>query len=598
VPTDCSIHCGANSCHTDAVKKLVLALLLTIYAWPAQAQLRTQVIVSGLSDLVGFVADPLHPGVHYAVQQNGIVYVVQNGVRLLTPFLDVRNVISSGGERGLLGFVFPPNAATGRVFVNFTNSNGHTVVARFQRSALNPLVADAASRFDLRWPNGNRFITQPFSNHNGGHLAFGADGYLYIGMGDGGSSNDPQNNAQNPSTLLGKMLRIDVNVADSDPTGYRVPLDNPFLDGSPIPALGEIWSFGLRNPWRYSFDDPALGGTGAMFLGDVGQVTREEIDYEPAGGGGRNYGWRIREGTVATPGVPATTPAFTPLIEPLLDYPRSTGTTVTGGYVYRGSALPASFFGRYFFADFGSGRVFSFAWQPNASGGATVTNLMEHTAEIGSVGAISSFAVDLSGELYLVVHSGRVIKLVADAPRPAAPTNLLSLVTGRTVMLRWTASSEATQYRVDVGSQPGASNLGSFDVGALTSLTATSVPDGTYYVRVRAIGPGGISDPSNEVAVTVGTAPCTGPPAPLTGLTFSTSGRLVVVTWSAPGNLTAIALEVGSAPGLSNLAIFTLDPVLTGTSATAAPGTYYVRLRAVNRCGASVPSNELIITVQ
>jgi glucose/arabinose dehydrogenase len=578
------------------VKKLALALLLTIYAWPAQAQLRTQVVVTGLNDPVAFVADPLNAGVFYAVEQGGLVRVVQNGAMLPTPFLDLRGVISAGGERGLLGLVFPPNPSSGRVFVNFTNSSGHTVVARFRRSAGNSLVADPASRFDLRWPDGNRFITQPFANHNGGHLAFGSDGYLYVGLGDGGSGNDPQNNAQNPNTLLGKMLRIDVNVSDGDATGYRIPADNPFLDGVPISALGEIWSFGLRNPWRYTFDDVSLGGTGAMFLGDVGQGAREEVNYEPALAGGRNYGWRIREGSIATPGVPSTAPAFTPLIEPLFDYPRSTGTTVTGGYVYRGSALGGQYVGRYFFADFGSGRVFSVGWQPGGSG-ATVTSVIEHTSELGDLGAISSFAVDLSGELYLILYgSGRIVKIVANTPAPAAPGNLQATVSGRTVTLAWTGVSGATQYRIEAGSQPGASNIAVFNTGSTaTTITVFGVPDGTYYVRVRAVGASDVSAPSSEVVVTVGTT-CTGPP-PAPAAAFAVSGRNVTIAWSAPGIVTSMLIDVGNGPGLTNLAIIEIPPGSTVT-AVAPPGTFYVRLRARNACGASAPSNEMVITVQ
>jgi glucose/arabinose dehydrogenase len=588
---------AANCWHTNSVKKLALALLLTIYAWPAQAQLRTQVVLTGLSEPIALVADPLNAGVFYAVEQGGLVRVVQNGALLPTPFLDLRSVISAGGERGLLGFVFPPNAGSGRVYVNFTNPSGHTVVARFTRSAGNSLVANPSSRFDFRWPDGNRFITQPFANHNGGHLAFGSDGYLYIGMGDGGSGNDPQNNAQNPNTLLGKMLRIDVNVSDADPAGYRIPPDNPFLDGNPIAALGEIWSFGLRNPWRYTFDEVSLGGSGAMFLGDVGQSAREEINFEPALAGGRNYGWRMREGTIATPGVPATTPAFTPLTEPLLDYPRSTGTTVTGGYVYRGSALGAQYVGRYFFADFGSGRVFSIGWQPNGSGGATVTSVTEHTSEFGSLGAISSFAMDLSGELYLLLYgSGQVVKIVANTPAPAAPANLQATVTGSTVTLAWTGAAGATQYRIEAGLQPGASNIAVFDTGSTaTTLTVSSVPDGTYYVRVRAVGPSGVSGASGEVIVTVGTA-CTGPP-PAPTMAFAVTGRTVTLAWSAPGIVTSMFIDVGSGAGLSNLGIFEIAPASTVT-VTAFPSTYYVRMRSRNACGASVPSNEVVITVQ
>lgn len=578
------------------MKKLALALLLTIYAWPAQAQLRTQVVVTGLTNPIAYVADPLNAGVFFAVEQIGLVHVVQNGVVLPAPFLDLRGAIVNGGERGLLGFAFPPDPASGRVFVNFTNTAGDTVVARFKRSPANALVADPASRFDLRWPDGNRFITQPFANHNGGHLAFGSDGYLYVGLGDGGGGNDTQNAAQNPNTLLGKMLRIDVNVSDADPVGYRVPSDNPFLDGNPISALAEIWAFGLRNPWRYTFDEVSLGGTGAMFIGDVGQSAREEVNFEPARAGGRNYGWRMREGAIPTPGVAPTTPAFTPLTEPLFDYPRSIGTTVTGGYVYRGRALGAQYVGRYFVADFGSGRVFSIGWQPGGSG-ATVTSVVEHTTEIGNLGPISSFAQDLSGELYLILYaSGRIVKIVPDSPAPAAPTNLQATVSGRTVVLAWTGVAGATQYRIEAGSQPGASNIAVFDTGSTaTTLTVAGVPDGSYYVRVRAVGASGVSAASSEVLVTVGTA-CTGPP-PAPTIAFAVNGRSVTFAWSAPGIVTSMVIDVGTAPGLTNLAQFVIPPGSTIT-ANAGPGTYYVRFRSSNTCGTSGPSNEVAVVIQ
>ena len=261
----------------------------------AHAQLRAQTYASGFASPVAFVQDPTNRSVQFVVQQGGRIRVVRDGATLPNDFLNLTNSITAGGERGLLGLAFAPDYATsGRFFVNFTNTGGDTVVARFRRSA-NAVVADAGSRFDLLLGGSQRFVEQPFSNHNGGHLAFGPDGYLYIGMGDGGSGNDPDHRAQNPNELLGKMLRIDVNVPDSDNAGYRVPSDNPFVGGHP--ARDEIWAFGLRNPWRYSFDDVARGGTGALIIGDVGQSQREEIDYEPRGQGGRNYGWRNREGT-------------------------------------------------------------------------------------------------------------------------------------------------------------------------------------------------------------------------------------------------------------------------------------------------------------
>ena len=246
-------------------------------------------------------------------------------------FTNLSSAIVAGGEQGLLGLAFPPDAlSSGRFFVYFTNRSGDTVVARFRRST-DPVVADSASRFDLRWggPTGPAFIAQPFANHNGGNLVFGPDGFLYAGLGDGGSGNDPGHRAQNPLEFLGKMLRIDVSVPDAHPSGYQVPPDNPFVRGGPVTALPKIWSIGLRNPWRYSFDDPARGGTGALVIADVGQNSFEEVDYEPANRGGRNYGWRNREGAHAN--VTSRPPAFLPLTDPIHEYDHSVGQSITGG---------------------------------------------------------------------------------------------------------------------------------------------------------------------------------------------------------------------------------------------------------------------------
>jgi glucose/arabinose dehydrogenase len=386
----------------------------------ARAQLSSRVYASGFVNPLGFVQDPTDPSVQFVVEQGGRIRAVRNGTVQPTDFLNLASVISSGGERGLLGLAFPPDAATsGRFYVNFTNINGDTVVARFRRSS-NPLIADLASRFDLHWggPTGPAFIAQPFANHNGGNLAFGADGFLYIGLGDGGSGGDPGNRAQNPMELLGKMLRIDVNVPDSDPSGYRVPADNPFLDGMPVVALPEIWSFGLRNPWRYSFDDPARGGTGALIVADVGQNAWEEIDYEPANRGGRNYGWRNREGNHDfNQSMP---PAFLPLTGPIHEYNHTVGQSITGGFVYRGRALGPASRGRYFFGDYVARKVWSIALAiDGGTGEATASNLVEHTAELGGnaeLGNISSFGIDAAGELYVVSYSRGVILKILGPP--------------------------------------------------------------------------------------------------------------------------------------------------------------------------------------
>jgi glucose/arabinose dehydrogenase len=399
---------------------LLIALVASAIAVNASAQLRTTVHASGFSLPIAFVQDPTDRTVQFVVEQGGRIRTVRNGAVLATDFLNVTASISSGGERGLLGLAFAPDyASSGRFFVNFTNPDGNTVVARFRRSA-NPLIADAGSRFDLRFggAGGPAFIAQPFANHNGGNLAFGSDGFLYIGMGDGGAGNDPDHRAQNPMELLGKMLRIDVNVLDSDAIGYSVPADNPFASGSPpVVARPEIWSFGLRNPWRYSFDDMTRGGTGALVIGDVGQGAYEEIDYEPRNRGGRNYGWRNREGAHDNVDVMPLPPAYTPLVDPIYEYDHSVGSSITGGFVYRGRALGSAFIGRYFFADFIAKRVWSMALAIDpGTFEATPFNTVEHTTELGGtsvLGNISAFGVDADGELYVVSYSrGMVLKIV------------------------------------------------------------------------------------------------------------------------------------------------------------------------------------------
>jgi glucose/arabinose dehydrogenase len=403
----------------------VVALLLAGSVTPAAAQLRATLVVGGLRQPLGLVQDPADQTVLMVLEQAGRVRVVKGGVLQTADFIDLRSAVLSGGERGLLGLAFAPDYATsGRFYVCFTDRNGHIVVSRLNRSPVDPLRADPASRFDLVWPDGRRFVVHPFSNHNGGNLAFGPDGFLYIGMGDGGSGNDPQNHAQNPHSLLGKMLRLDVSVPDDDARGYAVPSTNPYVGSAA--ALWEIWSFGLRNPWRWSFDNPLRGGTGAIVIADVGQNAWEEINYEPAGAGGRNYGWRIREG--AHDNVTNLPPFSTPLRDPMWEYPHAEGRSVTGGFVYRGRSLGSQYVGRYFFADFVRSRVWSLRLTIDpVSRAAAADDLVEHTAEFG-VGATSpsSFGVDANGELYVVNHNGAVHRVdpppgQIPAPDPTVP---------------------------------------------------------------------------------------------------------------------------------------------------------------------------------
>ena len=410
--------------HSAPLKALGIAALVTLISVTASSQSATTIrsvdFVSGLLNPVAFVPDPTDRAVFYAIEQTGRIRIIRDRA-IVGDLLDFRSQITSGGERGMLGLAFAPNfATTGRFFVNFTNANGHTVVARFRK--IPGGGADLSSRFDLVFndaeagPSNPAVIFQPYANHNGGNLAFGPDGYLYIGLGDGGSGNDPENRAQDLSKLLGKTLRIDVDVADIHPTGYAIPPGNPFAP----PFRREIWNLGLRNPWRYSFDDVALGGTGALVIGDVGQGRFEEIDYEPRGRGGRNYGWPQFEGKSAHLTTrPAASIAPTP---PIHDYGRSLGASVTGGFVYRGRSLGNDFRGRYFFADYVSGRVWSLGLTLNTNGEAQVNGIIEHTTDLGGspvLGNISSFGTDLDGELYIVSHTrGVVLRLIGELPKP------------------------------------------------------------------------------------------------------------------------------------------------------------------------------------
>jgi glucose/arabinose dehydrogenase len=401
-----------------------LPLLLTVVTG-ASAQLRAALVAGGLQRPTGFVQVPSDPNVQVILEQAGRVRVLKGGVLQDADLLDLRGQIAAAGEQGLLGLAFAPDFATsGRVFVSYTNLAGHSVVSRYRRASNDPLRVDPNSRFDLLWPGGTRYIEQPFANHNGGHIAFGPDGYLYFGLGDGGSGRDPYHFAQHPMTLLGKMVRIDVAVADADREGYDIPASNPFRGRADI--LPEIWAFGLRNPWRWSFDPRVRGGTGALLIADVGQTAWEEINYEPAGAGGRNYGWRNREGAHD---LVTTAPAFgVPLRDPIHEYPPSVGRSITGGFVYRGAGLGAEYIGRYFFGDYVLGRVWSMALLVDAATGeARAGTVTEHTSELGAtaVSALSSFGVDAAGELYLVNHDGavyRIERIGGPAPTPDSGT--------------------------------------------------------------------------------------------------------------------------------------------------------------------------------
>ncbi|MFQ5527823.1 MAG: PQQ-dependent sugar dehydrogenase [Thermoanaerobaculia bacterium] len=344
-------------------------------------------VAEGLTAPLNVVDPADSSGRLFIVQQGGEI-LIHDGSRVLEqPFLDLSSQVSCCDERGLLGLAFHPRySENGRFFVNYTGrSLGQTVVSSFEVSS-DPNVADSSSELQLLT------ISQPFSNHNGGHLAFGPDGFLYIGTGDGGSGGDPGNRAQNLGSLLGKMLRIDVDRGEP----FAIPDDNPFV-GDPE-AREEIWAYGLRNPWRFTFDRR----TGDLFIGDVGQDAIEEIDFQPArSSGGENYGWRVMEGSQCFE--PPSGCNAAGLVLPIAEYNHSQGCSVTGGFRYRGPKSP-TLDGFYLLGDFCSGRI----WGARADRRGRWRLRQFLTSDL----AISSFGEDASGNLYVVDYRGSVFRLV------------------------------------------------------------------------------------------------------------------------------------------------------------------------------------------
>ena len=372
--------------------------------------LAVQRVAAGLTNPIFATAAPGQPDWLFIAEQGGEIKILDLPTGDITPFLTVSG-LSSGGERGLLGLAFHPDYATNRLFyIYMTDVNQDTLVRRYQAdpdgSAADPATATPVLAFD-----------QPFGNHNGGWIGFGPnDGYLYIGSGDGGSGDDPLQNAQDiTDNLLGKMLRIDVNGDDfpSDPIqNYAIPSSNPFVGQT---GDDEIWAYGLRNPWRNSFDRL----TGDLYMGDVGQGEREEINVQPAGSlGGENYGWRAREGTISNPNVSDPDPLGA--IDPIYDYVHGAGPTqgfsVTGGYVYRGPIQELQ--GQYFFADYVRNRVWSLRFNgdaPASHDGTNYTDFVDWTSllrpDAGTIQDISSFAEDAAGNLYILDHRGEVFRI-------------------------------------------------------------------------------------------------------------------------------------------------------------------------------------------
>ena len=352
--------------------------------FPNPDTITRQVVTAGLDHPIGLANAGDGSGRLFILEQPGRIRIIKDGQLLPAPFLDITDRVGvNGSEQGLLGLAFHPDYKnSGFFYVDYTDAQANTVVARFNVTT-DPDVADPSSAKVVF------YINQPYPNHKGGALSFGPDGYLYIGMGDGGSEGDPQLNGQKLNTLLAKLLRVDVDHGDP----YAIPKDSPFVNGGGWP---EIWAYGLRNPWRFSFDKV----TGDLYIADVGQDNYEEIDYIPAGSpGGLNFGWSYREGFHPYKGTPPDGMKF---VDPIWVYDHSQGCAVIGGAVYHGMNLPA-WEGVYFYGDYCSGNVWGLKRDAD---GAWQSQLLLETGA-----SISSFGLDEAGEIYLVDLKGTIFRL-------------------------------------------------------------------------------------------------------------------------------------------------------------------------------------------
>jgi glucose/arabinose dehydrogenase len=531
------------------------ALLALLFCLPcisapllaADPILRLETLIIGLSSPVFVTHAGDGSGRLFIVEQEGRIRIFKSGQLLPTPFLDISPQVDFEGEKGFLGLALHPNfAGNGRFFVNYVRSIGgplRTVIAEFRVSRNNPDIADPAESVLLEF-------NQPFSNHNGGMIAFGPDGYLYIGTGDGGSGGDPLNNGQRTDTLLGKILRIDVDGA----APYAVPPDNPFVGRTG--TREEIWAYGLRNPWRFSFDRL----TGRLFAGDVGQDTVEEIDIIVRNG---NYGWRIMEGNNCFSPPAGCNRAG--LIRPIADLNREEANSVTGGYVYRGAQV-TSLKGAYIFADFVTGRIWSLVEM--------AAETWKRTELLRSGLFVSSFGEDEQGELYLVDYLGTVRRLLfgSDLVFPQVPDGggyttdfTLTNIGGFTARgtLRF-FSSDGTPRQVTLAG-----------VGTGSSFPVQVPAGGTRALQTSGEGPAATGMALLEVVPSVGA---------VATFRFSSGGKL-----SALAGVSNAVLS-----GRVTVPVRTVGSSDTGV-AVANPGDapVNVRLVLVNRDGAEVQAIDL-----
>lgn len=514
------------------MKKSLLLLFYLLIVCGAKAQVVIQQYASGFQrpcDLENCGDDRL-----FVVEQRGYIWILdKNGNKLQTPFLNIDpSVGSSGNEQGLLGLAFHPNYPTTPYFyVNYTDNGGDTHISRFTVSASDPNVADPNSEFTILTAD------QPYGNHNGGCVRFGPDGYLYIGLGDGGSGGDPQGNGQNKQTFLGKMLRIDVD----NGSPYSVPADNPYVNNPDF--LPEIWAYGLRNPWRYSFD--AL--TGDLWIADVGQDQREEIDYQPATStGGENYGWKIMEGNQCYP--PSTTNCdMTGLTPPVHDFPHAGECSVTGGFVYRGFKYP-QLYGKYLYTDYCSGKLWAIT--PNGSGGWTNTQIADFVNS-----QMVSFGKNKNGELFMVAASipqnlGNIHRLVDNTETWGYTVNVVNPPCAGTsdgaIEIEFSANTPTPTVTWNDG---------------VTGPTRSNLPAGTYTATI--VGTNGsvatetvTISTSISVSSTASDVVCVGGQDGAIGLVVIGSQSPATATWSDGGT----GLErIGLAAGQYSVTITTVE---------------------------------------
>jgi len=547
---------------------LAFFLILPMAAATAQPPLDELELEVLTADLPGSPVSITHAGDDrlFVTLKEGLI-VIWDGARVLPqPFLDLRGTVSLGFEQGLLSVAFHPDVAgNGLFFVNYTDLAGDTVVARY-RVSTNPDRADPGSRVVLFT------IPQPFANHNGGQLQFGPDGFLYIGMGDGGSANDPMCNAQRPDTLLGKLLRIDVDVNRNQPPFFGIPAGNPFAGPGDPP--GEIWATGLRNPWRFSFDRV----TGDLFIADVGQAAREEVSFQPAGSsGGENYGWKVMEGTLCQsdqgcplPVPPCDAPDYT---DPILEYGHGQGDcSVVGGYVYRGAAIDG-LDGVYFHGDFCSGVVRA-AERMGAEWSSTDLTLR--------VPQLTTFGEDVDGELYLAGLNRTLYRLTGPGePPPPEPPGRLELLGGDREALETAGSVTVEVQRTEgdagavsvsylvaggdavagedylategtLGWADGESGVKSFEI----PLVNDALPENPETVEITLHSPGGgavLSTPRNATLTILDDDLVAGPCVPGATTLCLTDGRFrIEARWetregdTGPGRMRPLTDDTGS----------------------------------------------------